>query len=390
MSIVEEKHKLHGDSKEEKETLQWSSFKAYDGISYTLEKRRDLKTVKSLFENTFLDQNKDEEIAQCKELTQECDIRDLKSYLYKSQPCSNNDRCGSNNMTCESEYKHFKKEKAICTWQALLQSYFKKKPVTLMNSKWRKNFALVLSMDVVECGECFGKNYHVLDLKPDPMYSRFGKLGNGFYISFSGLVFSSEIELKNFNLKMEEVDKKFSTGLSEIQRQHSKLKAKAEETKLLSQGVESQEESDQDDEPKENQQLNKQNKVKDKVERKSGLFASLTASLSAARSGIQGFLEKSGSPKENRRSPHDQKVPTVDNDDSEDETGKLTHSNLQSTTHDGIDNHDEFTRQMEAKGGFMYESANRTVHQLTHDALPPPLSLQTLQERTSQTEQQGC
>ena len=178
-----------------KETLQWSSFKAYDGISYTLEKRRDLKTVKSLFENTFLDQNKDEEIAQCKELTQECDIRDLKSYLYKSQPCSNNDRCGSNNMTCESEYKHFKKEKAICTWQALLQSYFKKKPVTLMNSKWRKNFALALSMDVVECGECFGKNYHVLDLKPDPMYSRFGKLGNGFYISFSGLVFSSEIEV---------------------------------------------------------------------------------------------------------------------------------------------------------------------------------------------------
>lgn len=45
---------------------------------------------------------------------------------------------------------------------------------------------------------------------------------------------------------------------------------------------------------------------------------------------------------------------------------------------------------MEAKGGLMYESANRTVHQLTHDALPPPLSLQTLQERTSQTEQQGC
>ena len=178
-----------------KETLQWSSFKAYDGISYTLEKRRDLKTVKSLFGNTFVDQNKDEEIAQCKELTQECDIRDLKSYLYKSQPCSNNDRCGSNNMSCESEHKHFKKGEAICTWQALLQSYFKKKPVTLMNSKWRKNFALALSMDVVECGECFGKNYHVLDLKPDPMYSRFGKLGNGFYVSFSGLVFSSEIEV---------------------------------------------------------------------------------------------------------------------------------------------------------------------------------------------------
>ena len=45
------------------------------------------------------------------------------------------------------------------------------------------------------------------------------------------------------------------------------FKAKAEETKLLAQGVESQEESDQDDEPKENHQLNKQSKVKDKVER---------------------------------------------------------------------------------------------------------------------------
>lgn len=176
-----------------KEILQWSSFKAYNGISYSLEKRQDLKTLKSLFENTFLDQNKDEEIAQYKELTQECDIRDLKSCLYKNQPCSNNDICGSNNITCEGGCKHFKKEESTCTWQALLQSYFKKKPVTLMNSKWRKNFRQVLSMDAVECGECFRD--HVLNLKPDPMYSRFGKLGNGFYISFSGLVFSSEIEV---------------------------------------------------------------------------------------------------------------------------------------------------------------------------------------------------
>lgn len=45
------------------------------------------------------------------------------------------------------------------------------------------------------------------------------------------------------------------------------FKAKAEETKLLSQRVESQEESDLDDEPKENQQLNKHSKMKDKVER---------------------------------------------------------------------------------------------------------------------------
>ena len=51
---------------------------------------------------------------------------------------------------------------------------------------------------------------------------------------------------------------------------------------------------------------------------------------------------RSTSPKEPRRSPQ-QPVPTDDNDDSEDETGKLTH-NSQVPTVDGIDNHDEFTR----------------------------------------------
>ena len=36
-------------------------------------------------------------------------------------------------------------------------------------------------------------------------------------------------------------------------------------------------------------------------------------------------------------------------------------------------------RQMEAKGGLTYQSADRTVHQLSHDSLPPPLSLQSFQ-----------
>ena len=34
---------------------------------------------------------------------------------------------------------------------------------------------------------------------------------------------------------------------------------------------------------------------------------------------------------------------------------------------------------MQAKGGLMYESTDKTVQHLSHDALPPPLSLQTLQ-----------
>lgn len=47
------------------------------------------------------------------------------------------------------------------------------------------------------------------------------------------------------------------------------------------------------------------------------------------------------SPKVQRRST----VPTEDNDDSEDETGKLTHRpNSKVPEVDGVDNHDEFTR----------------------------------------------
>lgn len=42
-----------------------------------------------------------------------------------------------------------------------------------------------------------------------------------------------DLQLKNFNLKMEEVDKKFSTGLSEIQRQHSKLKVRIQNISVL-------------------------------------------------------------------------------------------------------------------------------------------------------------
>lgn len=49
------------------------------------------------------------------------------------------------------------------------------------------------------------------------------------------------------------------------------------------------------------------------------------------------------SPKQHRRSPRP--VPMGDNDDSEDETGKLTQRpNSKVPTVDGIDNHDEFTR----------------------------------------------
>ena len=47
------------------------------------------------------------------------------------------------------------------------------------------------------------------------------------------LNFMIDLQLKNFNLKMEEVDKKFSTGLSEIQHQHSKLKVRIQNISVL-------------------------------------------------------------------------------------------------------------------------------------------------------------
>ncbi|XP_068693960.1 uncharacterized protein [Montipora foliosa] len=368
MSIVGEEQKHDGDSKDEQENLQWSAFREYNGPRHTGGIKHDLNTVKLLFKTAFSDQDNEDKVLQCKKVLQDHSIGDLKSSLYKSKPCANHSNCTST----VKEYGSCRgcvKDNEICIWQTLVQSFFQKKPINLVNVKWKRSFYLALSLDVVDkCEERFTKDkqHDVLGIfqhqkkvpvnfdqvKPDPIYSRYGELRNGFYISSNGLVFSCEHE------------------------------AKAEEKKLLSRRMESQEESDQDDEPKENQQLNKQSKMKDNVQRKSGLFASLTASLSAARSGIQGFLERSTSPKECRRST--QQVSTDHNDDSEDETGALTQLNMQVPTEDGIDNHDEFTRQMEARGGLMYESADKTVHQLSHDALPPPLSLQNLPTRTSQ------
>ncbi|XP_068741027.1 uncharacterized protein [Montipora capricornis] len=340
MSIVGEEQKHDGDSKDEQENLQWSAFREYNGPRHTGGIKHDLNTVKLLFKTAFSDQDNEDKVLQCKKVLQDHSIGDLKSSLYKSKPCANHSNCTST----VKEYGSCRgcvKDNEICIWQTLVQSFFQKKPINLVNVKWKRSFYLALSLDVVDkCEERFTKDkqHDVLGIfqhqkkvpvnfdqvKPDPIYSRYGELRNGFYISSNGLVFSCEHE------------------------------AKAEEKKLLSRRMESQEESDQDDEPKENQQLNKQSKMKDNVQRKSGLFASLTASLSAARSGIQGFLERSTSPKECRRST--QQVSTDHNDDSEDETGALTQLNMQVPTEDGIDNHDEFTRQMEARGGLMYES----------------------------------
>ncbi|XP_078353768.1 uncharacterized protein LOC144638341 isoform X2 [Oculina patagonica] len=362
MSITEGENEFDGDDICEEPKLQWSPFKLYYRHS-AIGTRLNHSVVKSLIGDAFPDQEVEKEM-KCKELPlleTVISVPCLATILCNIEPCASRSELISDNSIPESTCVSCAKQESVHLWEALQRSFFQKKSIELSGVKWRRHFFDLFSLrtnpldtaekELDEEGFVTSKKCSVLDVlddpskktvnKPDPIYSGFGKLRNGFYVSSNGLVFSSEI------------------------------KAKAEERKLLSQKSESQE-SDHDEETRESQQLNKDNKPKDKTERKSGLFASLQASL---RSGIQGFWEKS-SPKEQRRST----VPTEDNDDSEDDTGKLTpRPNSQVPEVDGIDNHDEFTREMEAKGGLTYESADRTVQQLSHDALPPPLSLQSLQ-----------
>ncbi|KAL9987638.1 hypothetical protein ACROYT_G001980 [Oculina patagonica] len=392
MSITEGENEFDGDDICEEPKLQWSPFKLYYRHS-AIGTRLNHSVVKSLIGDAFPDQEVEKEM-KCKELPlleTVISVPCLATILCNIEPCASRSELISDNSIPESTCVSCAKQESVHLWEALQRSFFQKKSIELSGVKWRRHFFDLFSLrtnpldtaekELDEEGFVTSKKCSVLDVlddpskktvnKPDPIYSGFGKLRNGFYVSSNGLVFSSEIKLKKFNAKMAELDEKLKHELYVIECQHNKLKAKAEERKLLSQKSESQE-SDHDEETRESQQLNKDNKPKDKTERKSGLFASLQASL---RSGIQGFWEKS-SPKEQRRST----VPTEDNDDSEDDTGKLTpRPNSQVPEVDGIDNHDEFTREMEAKGGLTYESADRTVQQLSHDALPPPLSLQSLQ-----------
>lgn len=294
-----------------------------------------------MIDNTFPDKELDDEI-ECKHQEALVSVPCLAKLVCNNEPLSLGKNLSTSEYTCGSQASRG----SVCLWEILQNSYFQKKTIQAAEMTWWRNFLYLFTLGT-EGESRFGKGSTwdvIKDLndKHPNYHCGLGKPENGFYVSSNGLVFSSEIETK------------------------------AEERTLLSHRMESVD-SDQDETPKENQQLNKENKAKDKTERKSGLFASLSASLSAARSGIQGFLERS-SPKEQR---HATNAVLTGDSDGEDETDKLTQKSNPDV--DGLDNHDEFTRQMEVKGGLTYESADRTVHQLSHDALPPPLSLQSLQ-----------
>lgn len=108
------------------------------------------------------------------------------------------------------------REESLCTWKALLHSFFQKKTIEMSQVKWRRNFLHIFSLktdssyalEKSEAAAATGTKCSLLDVsddqrkrihsKSDPIYSGFGKLKNGFYVSSSGLVFSSEAEVYTF------------------------------------------------------------------------------------------------------------------------------------------------------------------------------------------------
>lgn len=195
--------------------LQWSPFKQYYQLN-EIGTRLDHSVIKSLIDGAFPDQEHEKEI-DCKKLPlQDSDVSVPCLASVVCKPCAfqhehEDDIAGHTTSECTS--RHCAKGEVVCTWEALRHSFFQKKSIVLGAVKWRRNFFDLFSLridplDTTEKGEArlaTSKKCSVLDVledqskkihnKPDPIYSSFGKLRNGFYVSSNGLVFSSEIEV---------------------------------------------------------------------------------------------------------------------------------------------------------------------------------------------------
>ena len=192
--------------------LQWSPFKEYDEL-HALGISLDLNNVKSLIEGAFPDQKQQKE-TQCSKLSgplQE-NVQDLTSFLYDNKPCDSQSKYTFSCTTASKcTGKGLMKGEVVCVWEALLHSFFQKKLIKVRDVRWRRTLYDVLSLDLVEKAEgslATSKKCSVLDdffydhskdpeffSKPDPIYSRFGKLRNGFHVSSNGLVFPNESEV---------------------------------------------------------------------------------------------------------------------------------------------------------------------------------------------------
>ena len=184
--------------------LQWSPFKQYYHLD-TIETRLDLNIIKSLIEDAFPDEGLEDEI-EYKEQEAVVDVPCLASIIYNNKPCSQHDLTISE-CTCGS----LTKKESVCTWEALQHNFFRKKTIEANAVTWKRNFLSLFSIgtdpsETINEGGTRFKKSSVLDVlkldrneklhnKPDPIYSGFGKLRNGFYVSSNGLVFTSEIEV---------------------------------------------------------------------------------------------------------------------------------------------------------------------------------------------------
>lgn len=179
--------------------------------------RLDYRVVKSLIGDAFPDQEHEKEI-KCKELPlQEAvvSVPCLATILCNNEPCVSQHEVISDQSTSQSTCRSHAKQESACLWEALQHSFFRKKTIELSGVKWRRNLFDLFSLrtnplDITEEefdkeGFMTSKKCSVLNVlddpskkilnKPDPIYSGFGKLRNGFYVSSNGLVFSSEIEV---------------------------------------------------------------------------------------------------------------------------------------------------------------------------------------------------
>lgn len=160
-----------------------------------------------MIEDSFpaIDQEKGKHV-ELKKFSSQEHVPGLFLLLYDGESyCSGSTSHGNTSSQTMAAECIAKREVAIYKWKGLLQSSFQTKPVGLSELKWRQHFFEVLSLIPVEDKKLLVSNKKLCSAsdilggnsvgQPDPIYSNFGRLRNGFYVSSKGVVFSSETEV---------------------------------------------------------------------------------------------------------------------------------------------------------------------------------------------------
>lgn len=148
-----------------------------------------------MIDNTFPDKElKDER--ECKDPEELVNVPCLAKLVCNDKPLS----LGNNPTISECACGSLAKRECVYLWESLQNSFFRKTTIQATEVTWRRNFLHLFSLGT-EIESRFGKG-SALDASEDlndkhPIYSGSGKLRNGFYVSSNGLVFSSEIKVRN-------------------------------------------------------------------------------------------------------------------------------------------------------------------------------------------------